>query len=272
MGWICLVFHLCPPYHVAMQTLDYLRLVRDWSDPYAKPVLEVYDGVTVVRDDLLEAGSKMRFIDLMIASNADVKEWVYGSSPRCGYGQISLAAVCKRYGKRCTLFLAKSKELHPNSARAKKYGANIEQVGTGFMKVCQARATEYVNADAQRRRLVPFGLADDTVFASIIKVARSLNIEPDEVWTAAGSGVLNRGLQLAWPKAKCVMVSVGHQLTENEIQRADVIRHYLKFEQSVKAVHQPPFPSASQYDAKAWEFVKARSDRKKKVLFWNVGA
>ena len=45
---------------------DYLHLVRDWYDPYDDPIVELHDNVHVVRDDILPAGSKMRFIDKLI--------------------------------------------------------------------------------------------------------------------------------------------------------------------------------------------------------------
>jgi hypothetical protein len=251
---------------------DYLEVVKDWTDPMPAPVLEEHESVTVVRDDLLPAGSKSRFIDYMIRSAPDVDEWVYGNSPRVGYGQISLAYVAAKYGRRSTLFLAASKELHPNTQRAVDFGATVYQVPTGFMTVCASRARAYV-AEGQGRRLVPFGLADASVYGSIIKVARALPIVPDEVWSVAGSGVLNRGLQMAWPTAECYMVSVGHALTDEEIGRAIMFRHPMKFPQKTKKPNRPPFPSVLEYDAKAWQFVREKSFRNdRRVLFWNVGS
>ena len=35
---------------------DYLELVEDWNDPYDPPIVELYDNVHVVRDDVLPAG------------------------------------------------------------------------------------------------------------------------------------------------------------------------------------------------------------------------
>ncbi len=224
---------------------EYLSTVRGWVDCEPEPVLKKYEHITVLRDDLLPAGSKSRFLDRLIGGTISVKEWVYGSSPR------------------------EANELHPNSLKAKKFGAKIIQVPMGFMTVCEARAREYVAKDPLRK-LVPFGLADDTVYGSIIKVARSLDFVPDEVWTVAGSGVLNRGLQLAWPKAKCFMVSVGHTLSKEEIGRAKMIKHPLKFAQKCKPDNRPPFPSVLEYDSKAWQYVLENSNKRKKVLFWNV--
>ena len=67
---------------------DYLELVKNWKDPYPTPQLVEHDGILVVRDDLLNAGSKVRFVDYLIGSNTDINEWVFGSCPATGYAQI----------------------------------------------------------------------------------------------------------------------------------------------------------------------------------------
>ena len=48
---------------------ELLDLVKDWEDPNPKVVIEEYDGIKVVRDDLLHHGSKIRFIDKFIKDN-----------------------------------------------------------------------------------------------------------------------------------------------------------------------------------------------------------
>ena len=77
---------------------DYLELVSDWSDPYDPPMLVNHDDVIVVRDDVLPAGSKIRFIDKLIR-DTDCEEWVFGGSNKVGWGPISLAYVCQKYNK-----------------------------------------------------------------------------------------------------------------------------------------------------------------------------
>ena len=260
------------PLHREFFIANHLHLVDDWKDPNPAPVLEQHEGVWVVRDDLLPAGAKSRFLDVLLRDGM-VDEWVYGSSPRVGYGQVSLAYVAAKYKKASTVFLPASKELHPNSLKAQAFGAKIVQVPVGFMKVCEARARAYVQEqrlNGVNCELVPFGLDSPSVIGSIIKVARSLPIIPQEVWTVAGSGTLSRGLQLAWPDAKVYAVSVGHVLTPHEAGRAEVIRHPLKFEQKCRPADFPPFPSVAEYDAKAWKFIRERADTTKTVLFWNV--
>ena len=42
---------------------ELLELIKDWEDPNPKPVIEKHGKVFVVRDDLLDAGTKIRAID-----------------------------------------------------------------------------------------------------------------------------------------------------------------------------------------------------------------
>jgi len=257
---------------------EYLELIEDWQDPNPAPVLEVYDGITVVRDDLLNYGSKIRFVDYFIGhapENKNVKEWVFGSCPATGYAQISLPVVCKRYGKKAVLFMAERSmdKLHPYQQRGIELGTEYHWVKMGMLNVTQAHAKRYASENSEERRVLPLGLEHETVLASIIKVARSLPVQPKEVWSVGSSGTMNRGLQLAWPDATIHVVQVGHNMSEREIGRA--IHHVspYKFDKPVKEKDAPPFPSAPTYDAKGWSVMKNFHkiyEQSHDVLYWNV--
>jgi hypothetical protein len=62
----------------------------------------------------------------------------------------------------------------------------------------QARAREYSRQVGAR--LAPFGVDMPEAIATIAAAARSIGIEPDEVWCASGSGVLARALQVHGPR------------------------------------------------------------------------
>ena len=245
----------------------YLSLVADWHDPHPAPEIETHEGFHVVRDDLLQYGSKMRFIDYMVRT-ATEKEFVFGGSKKVGWGAISLAAVCKRYKKKAVFFMAKTSNPTWHQQEVERLGGRIEWVANGMLNVTLARARAYAEADPKKRRLLPIGLEDPTVIGSIIKVAQGLSVNPKEVWTVASSGTLTRGLQLAFPKAKFFAVQTGHTLTEETAGRAEVLVSPYKYDKPVKAGDAPPYPSESFYDAKLWSFV--RKQGKKGALIWNV--
>jgi len=264
------------------QAGDCLSQIGDWHDPYPDPIVEIHQGVHVVRDDMLAAGTKVRGVDYLIGHDArfaHIEEWVYGSCPAAGYAQISLPTVCGRYQKRAVIFMAKRRldALHPYQQRGLDAGADVHWVPNGMLSVTQARARAYVAESPTTRMLLPIGLEHPTVFGSFIRVARNLPIMPQYVWTVGSSGTLNRSLQLAWPEAEVHVVSTGHQMSEQEIGRAHFHRSPYTFNQIVPLHEQPPFPSAVGYDAKAWGpmmdwYRTARPTASGVVLFWNVGA
>ena len=171
---------------------DLITDIGNWKDPFPAPVIEEHDGFMVVRDDLLDGGSKMRFADYLIKSQPEIEEWVYGSSPATGYAQISLSYLCRKYGKKSVIFMAKRAwdKLHDYQIEALKAGADMKWVSNGMLSVTEKRARDYVGQDPKVRRLLPIGFDHDTVIASIVRVALSIDVRPNEVWTVGSSGTL----------------------------------------------------------------------------------
>ena len=64
-------------------------------------------------------------------------------------------------------------------------------------------------------------------------------------------------------------MAVARNIQEGERGRATVWSHPKAFNQNVDAKFIPPFPSAQNYDAKAWEFMKKHGNPG--AWFWNVG-
>ena len=55
--------------------------------------------------------------------------------------------------------------------------------------------------------------------------------EPDEVWCAAGSGALARGMALTWPNARRHVVQIGRELAPKDVGRAGIHIHRRAFGQ-----------------------------------------
>lgn len=235
-------------------------LVKGESIP--APVIVEHEGVKVVRDDMLDGGTKVRAIDGLVGS-AD--EWVY-PAPAQGYAQLALAIACERQDKRCTIFTAKRKEPHPLTVRAMEHGARIEFVSNGRLSNVRAKTRRY--CDENGARFVEVGLLIDGMSEAITTSARGLRVRPLEVWVTAGTGTLATALHEAWPKAELHVVRVGMVPTLPD--GAIVHDAPESFDQPARII--PPFPSALHYDAKAWRFVAEHARRDGRALFWNVGA
>lgn len=221
------------------------------------------DGIKVVRDDLYPGGTKARYVGVLF----DYADEVVYASPAEGGAQTALATVAKALGRRATIFVAKRAEPHPRTLLAKKLGAQVIQVTPGYLSAVQARARAYCAATGAY--LAPFGMDIAAAGRIISRAARETEIGADEIWCAAGSGVLARGLARArvWYGARLHVVQVGRKLTPADVAGAEIHISPYKFSDACREA--PPFPSDPHYDAKAWEIARARHGPGN-VVFWNV--
>jgi len=214
-------------------------------------------GIRVVRDDVVEGGTKARVVPILFDSHS---EYVY-ASPVQGYAQVALAYCARDYGKRATIFCAARKAKHPRTLEAIAAGAKIIEVGpAGYMSVVRKRAADYCSVSGAK--LLPFGLDTPAIRLAIAELAQQIE-EPAEVWTVAGSGTLSLSLQKAWPNARFHAVRIGAM---PNVGRAAIWNAPEKFDDPAK--HPPPFPSCANYDAKAWRFIRQYASPG--ALFWNV--
>lgn len=237
-----------------------------WEAP---PIIETHEGVRVVREDLLDGGSKIRFLPHIVGG---AKEIVFGG-PFCGGAPYALSVWGRRMGVAITLFYAKRAELHWRQRAAFRNGATLYQVPAGRMAVVQHRARRYA---ADRGALfLPLGFdvkdATDPFEAVMADVAAS---EPsiEEVWCATGSGMLARCLGAAFPRARVFGVVVGLR-SRNKAQDfpGNVTLVDCPYDFAERCGAPVPFNACANYEAKAWEQLKARSRAAPgRVLFWNV--
>ena len=219
------------------------------------------EGVRVVRDDDLLGGTKRRVME-RIMRESEHDEFVY-ASPAIGFAQIALAAAAKDTGKKATIYVAARKKKTYQTRAAIRLGAQVIEIEKGaYLTTIQAKAREY--AEQNGAQYFEFGAEDPVFMQYLAEIAKETGEQPSEVWTVAGSGVLTRSLQMAWPDAKFYAVQVGK---DPEVGMAELLKAPEKFEQDAKI--QPPFESTSNYDAKAWRFIQERAGEN--ALFWNVG-
>jgi hypothetical protein len=228
------------------------------NSAFQPPVVELLDGRLIVRDDLLPGGTKCRGLAGMLTPGV---EYAY-ASPAEGFAQIALAITAAQLGAAATIFVAKRNAPHARTAAALAAGAKVIQVPHGYLSNVQAKARAY--CDAMGARLLPFGLDCEEFLAGMAAAARGLGLNPPEVWCTAGSGVLTRAMQRAWPEAVHHAVAVGRK---PDVGRA--IMHEAPEAFAANAKEPPPFPSCGNYDAKAWRFFREAPPG---ALFWNVAA
>jgi hypothetical protein len=228
-------------------------------------VVENFEGINVVREDLLDGGTKRRAAYNYILRYPHIENWVY-ASPRQGYAQLALAYVCKDLGKKAIVYIPDGKKTDI-TLESESLGAEIHLVKNGMLTVIQKRAKDRAKLD-EKTMLIPFGLDHPIIIETIANFARKLPIQPKEVWSVMSSGVLSRGLQMAWPEAKVYGVQIGHNTTTVEMGRAISIPKRMPFSTDCPEKERPPFPSSLTYDSKAWKHIKEMASEG--ALFWNV--
>lgn len=236
----------------------------------ACPPVTVHDGIYVVRDDLIPGGTKRRFIDAFVAG--EPQEFVY-ATPAYGGAQIALAIAARNAGKRCTLFVAKRHALHPRTLEAQRAGAKVVEIPHGYLSNVQSKARRY--CEESGAYLLPHGFDTPEARAAVAAAATAVRKQHGtfaEVWSVAGSGMLTRSLQAAELGTEYWAVAVGRE--NPNVGRAHLLVHSQPFDADAKI--RPPFPSCSNYDAKAWSHILARHRVRRAdpgaypILFWNV--
>jgi hypothetical protein len=217
--------------------------------------------ILVLRDDLVPGGTKRRVLPAILADMTE-EEFVFGG-PAQGYAQVALAYSAADVEKRATYFVAARKNRHPLTIEAESAGARIVEVPFGRLSVVQARARSYCAETGAR--FLPLGFDSPDFRRRLADFARTLPVEPREVWSVAGSGTLSGALQEAWPEATHHTVRIGF-----DPKTGTAVAHAAPEAFAAPASVLPPFPSCSTYDAKGWRFVieLARDG----ALFWNVAA
>lgn len=232
------------------------------------PTTEQYGNITVVREDLIPGGTKARFVDEFFA---DVEEVVY-ASPAQGGAQTALALAARELGKKLTLFVAEAKNKHPRVVLSQQLGASIVEVKMGFLSNVQAKARVYTESERllRGRRVLnlDFGFGSSAVILNIAEVARQIP-RPHQLWCAAGSGTLARGLAKAWPDVPRFVVQCGHKLTPAEAAGAEVIIYPRPY--SYQERQEPPFPSDKTYERKAFRIMIERVGDSP-CTFWNTAS
>jgi hypothetical protein len=242
----------------------YLDLASSWEDPNPDPVVETYDGVRVVRDDLL-TGSKVRGGDCLI-SGLNQSTLVY-VQPRTGLAGVSLLDVAQRHGKRVKLFMPSSKRISHHQACCIERGAEYEFHRVAAMPNLNSIAKKWAS-EQEDAYFIPLGLKHELVTAGFVKVASKIPA-PEEVWTVVSTGVLHRALQIAWPDTTFHAVAVARNMKDGEVGHDRIISAPEPFQKAIKESDMPPFPSVATYDAKCWRYIPKNSG--KDILFWNVG-
>jgi hypothetical protein len=226
-------------------------------------ILQEHQGFLVVRGDLFPGGIKSKCLASLL-SEIDEEEVVYAAH---AYGHsglaLGLAGIYNR--KKVTLFFAGPKVSTYIFDQTKSLN-NVNCIVVDDFSH-QSEIVEMAKDYAQKHHahFMPVGFDYPPFTDRLVNLARSLDVNPNEVWVSGGSGTTSRCLVEAWPKAIINTVNLGmmpnanmgtkhvFHVPEKPIDKAEVL---------------PPYPSAIYYDSKIWRFVREHAT--KRALIWNT--
>lgn len=232
-------------------------------------ILQEHDKFLVVRDDLIDGGTKRRVLNRLFPRFQE-KEIVCASTPY-GYGQLALAFACRDFGKKAKIFQYNPGHFTEFYHKASDLGASIEVFKRGAFEDIQTIAREYASKSSERLFLSS-SFDEDFFIAELVAVVRDANVfpPPQEVWCVAGRGVLTRALQKVWPDAEHHVVRIR---TDCSLYGSDCDAGNARIYSAPEAFrdearYPPPFKSAAHYDAKLWQFAKKHASAG--ALIWNM--
>jgi hypothetical protein len=234
-------------------------------------------NVIVIRDDLMCGGTKSRYLARVLPPN--YSQYLYVTSP-WGGAQIALALAVQElnrkypssYPRTAVIVTPERHHLEAHVRMAQELGAKLILVPEATWQDLEDVAQTYVE-DHPDTYWVPNGIDTPETHQEISQLGKAIRQhlgQFDEVWSVAGSGALTRGLQASGLGKKYYAVAVTGGMPN--IGKAEGILHHQNFDERVDSHHYPPFPSASHYDAKGWQYAwdSAQRHPERRLLYWNV--
>ena len=254
----------------------YERYRRMWGNFVGKmpePVIEEYEGGRyILRADLAPAGLKAFGAEKFISEiKEDILVYV---APRVGHAPDAIAALAQMYGKKCVFFCPAAKDLSKHQRALLAYPhVSLKFFRTAAMPMLNGYAKKW--AEEFGAAYLPFGLTKTPlVTAGLVNLCRNVSKiighDPAAAFMAVSTGTMIRALQIGWPTSEMFGVAVARNIKDGEIGRAWVNSHNLPFLKDEIPEYQPPFPSTSNYDAKAWNLFDTMSIPGS--IFINVGS
>lgn len=235
-------------------------------------------NINVIRDDLLEAGTKQRAIIPYFKQHKS-SEFIY-VCPFTGGAQVTLGYGAKLTNKKITLFIKKIRPRHPLTKKAMKYNTvNLIEVENGTLKNMGKMAEEYYNEMVEKNgkdyiELIKLGFDNkkySKIFTDQLKksIPKSLKDNPPKrLWVPTGSTTLLNCLYKVFPKTFFYVIQTGKTVWPDQIEKRRTKVFITREPFYKKAKFQPPYPTTKSYDAKAWFFVKKFG--KEGDYIWNI--
>lgn len=231
----------------------------------------------VVRDDLLEGGTKQRaavpFLNYF--KKEGVKEFIY-ASPFSGYAQIALSISANSVGVDSTIFASvnEKKEISSYSNKASKYSKIISCENLDAAE----RLSSFYQKNTKDSLKIPLGF-NHCLFVEFLQKELEKQIKMigkfNRLWVSVGSGTLAKTLRKIIPEKRLICVDVRVLKEDDErivsVKKMSNLSYYRAFEEfKSPCCILPPIPSNLFYDSKLWRFLEEFVEDGD--VWWNVAS
>lgn len=227
------------------------------------PVIKKEGDFFIVRDDLFPGGTKRRALERMI-DRIEEDELVYACD-YWGHAAYAIALTVQDTNKKVSLFYPGPQQ----DTDVFKKVTTLPHVTYIILDEAssQIEAVPFAEkyAESHNAYFFPMGLDFEEFRKELIEVVKGAEIEKaPEIWVLGASGNLARALHVAYPHTPIKVVNQGAP----NGNFADMEVYDAPEELYADAEINPPYPSASVYDAKVWRFVQQHA--KPGAYVWNV--
>jgi hypothetical protein len=238
-------------------------------------VQELRPGLLVLRDDTLATGTKSRWIweALHAPELRDIERLVYIGAPH-GHAQMVLAQGVHAWNSKYSTAPRQAIIVLEERYRDKElpYRDIAVKLGASVVYAEHPYSAAQVLISTKTAALLPPGLDVPAVHSGLQQLAVYIRVTYgpfDEFWYACGSGTIARAVSSTGLASRYYGVQVQPSYTKPNIGTATVVPHNQPFDDVVTPELAPPYPSASHYDAKAFQHIINRPNNLR-ILLWNV--
>lgn len=234
-------------------------------------IVQRYEDIDIIRDDLLEAGTKQRALIGIIRKLSTQYDSFAIFVNDYGMDGLTLSYACSLFNKVAHIFVANSHKMRPGiKAKIVKYGGIIYD-NTSSVEAKKIKGNRGDNmyeflpgfeSDMFSRTLekkLRFSLGTTFVYQWINKY--------DEIWLADRVGNFSKVLFNIFKNSNIFTVKLDKQLHNDIDDPRYTVIEYQKPELKNNSV---PFNSCPDFDAKAWNTLISSNKSKKNILFWNT--
>lgn len=233
----------------------------NFKDP---PLVVRVDGITLVDDSVI--GTKAR-ISRGIAQHSLKHEFFYATTPD-GASALAVAEAGRDFSKKVTLITTQPQDdrVSLNLQKARDAGASITVIPTDDINIV-ARVAKNL-AETFKGEFVDF--ESDLAINIIAETAKTLNLDPGQVWSASARGAMARAYQKAWPTAEHFAIVVLEGVEGADFGTAT--QYPVDEPYTLSSGETVPFPCNRFYEGRAWPVAVKHADLGKSPLFWNPAA